>query len=184
MPINRSTEAENELSQKNNTNGEARRSTGSECIELIRNVMILHPDLPAANLVEPFIALADAELLIALDEILRAAYVIQTVKKLRARDRRQEAADGWLFPEVRKLAASLPPAVPVGKDETVERAKVVYEDLENYLKVLNKKNRERHKKRIAAVKALMALWPRRTSKTRGTTLADVDELRARRAGLI
>jgi hypothetical protein len=146
--------------------------------------MALYPELPAESLVEKINELAEPEFLFSLDQVLRSQFLIRTVKNLRASDRRAQAAQTWLFPEVQKIAAKLPPIIPIGKKKTVERAKASYEDLQNYLKVMNREDREKHKKRISAVKALMDLWPARTKKNQGTTLAQVDEAKARSAGLI
>ncbi len=99
------------------------------------------------------------------------------------RNRRAGPASKFIS-EIEDIALSLPKHVPVGNGKTVDRAEACYEDLKRYRKVLNQEFRERHKKRIAAVTALMELWPPRTKKLQGTTLAQVDAEKARRAGLI
>jgi hypothetical protein len=175
---------ENRPLQKRYTQAGTRPVSGKECEQLCRNAMDLNPGLPAANLVAEIIALAEPEYLSDLDQMLRARFFIRTVKALRARDHREEAAQLWLYPEIQKQVMQLPEAVPIGRGKTVERAKVIYKDLTRYLKILNKEDRERHQKRIAAVKALMKLWPTRTKNTQGRTLQEVDVAKARSAGLI
>jgi hypothetical protein len=170
--------------QESYTHGSARHVSGKECEELVRNTMALFPNLPAANLVQEIVTLAEPDFLAELDQTLRSRYFIRTVKRLRERDRSDESAAAWLFPEIREIAIKLPDLVPVGDGEKVERSKLHYEDLERYLKVLNQKDRERHQKRIAAVKALMELWPPRTKKLQGLTLAEIDANKARIAGLV
>ncbi len=89
-----------------------------------------------------------------------------------------------MFPEFKELTAELPQRIPIGGGEFVEILKVHYKNLKQYLKVLNERDRQRHEKRITAVKKLMDLWPPRSIKNRGMTLAELDAQKAKKAGLI
>lgn len=167
--------------QKGYTHGEPAVPVVESVTDLARNAIALYADLPATHFPPLVIELAEPELIAALDEILRTKYLIQLVRRLRRVDAKRPE-EGWLFPEIQEHAPNLPRLVALGKGKTVERAKLCYEHLEIRLKLLNKKHRE--SKEVAALVALMELWPPRTPKTQGLTLAEVDTMKARRAGLI
>ncbi len=161
-----------------------------ESLDLARNAMALHPKLPAAQLVGPIIEQAEPAFLDELDKALRSRHFIQAIKTVRSEDRREESVQGWLFPEIRAHAAKLPEMVPTGADKKLPKDKLRFEDLKRYLRVLIKKDSERQRTRrasnpqIVAVKSLMKLWPPRSKKTQGITLAEVDTQIATRAGLV
>lgn len=171
-------------SQKRNTHGDSRRVTGTECESVARDALALYPDMPALELAGRMAEFADPEFIAALDAQLRTRFWVRTILELRARERREKDAQDWLFPAIQEITAKLPARIPVGNKKTVPRGQIVYENLEQYLKVLNRRDRERHKKRIAAVLALMKLWPARSKKTQGITLSEVDRNKALHAGLI
>lgn len=143
---------------------------------IIRAVIDAEPDLPAAHLVDQITEFAGEELVAALDLSLRNEYIIRRAKLIRKRA--DESAQLWLYPAIQQHAPKLPNPVPIGDGETVERAKLCYKDLKRYLKILNQRSRDLHEKRIAAVQALMELWPARTKDNRGITLAQVDNMYA------
>lgn len=144
------------------------------------------PDLPSGNLVEHIVKLADEEFLARLDEILRARFFVQLARRALSIEKRAEAAQGMLFAEIREQAMKLPARLSVGKGRRVTRENLTYEDLKRRLAVLTAQSRDRFKnsREVAAVKALMKLWPTRSKTLQGLTLAEVDRRKAERAGLI
>ncbi len=156
-----------------------------ESENLYRNAKALHPDVPASHLVPHMIEMAEPEFLAELDIALRSQHFLKIARASIANDRRKQSApEQLLFPELKELAAELPQRIPIGGGEFVELLKLHYKNLKQYLKVLNERDRQRHEKRIAAVKKLMELWPPRSTKNRGMTLAQLDAQKAKRAGLI
>jgi hypothetical protein len=152
--------------------GDIRVNPRPEVDAIIRGVIDANSDLPAAHLVDQITDFCGEELTAALDLSLRNEYIIRRTKLLRKRA--SESEQLWLYPAIQQHAPRLPDPVPIGDGETVERAKVCYKDLKRYLKILNQRSRDLHEKRIAAVQALMELWPARTKDNRGITLAQVD----------
>jgi beta-phosphoglucomutase-like phosphatase (HAD superfamily) len=128
---------------------------------------------------------ADGDLRTDLSRLLLIKDFIARIRRLRAQQKRQERDSQLLFPELRGYVAQLPARLPIGDDVLVPSENACYADWQRYLKVLNAKDRDRHNnnKKIVAVKAIIKLWPE-SRKTRDTTLADVDELKARKAGII
>jgi hypothetical protein len=182
MPSNRTElRSKSRVLQKRYTHGEPAVPVVEGVTELARNAIALYPDVPATHFPSLIGELAEPELLAALDEILRAKYLIHLVRTLRRADTR-EPETGWLFPEIQEHAPNLPRRVALGKGKIIERAKLCYEHLEIRLKLLNKRHRQ--SKEVAALVALMDMWPPRTPKTQGLTLAELDTIKARRAGLI
>lgn len=182
MPSNRTEfRAKSRVLQKSYTHGEHAAPVAERVTELARNAIALYADLPATHFPPLIAEMGEPELLAALDEILRTKHLIQLVRALRRAESR-EPETGWLFPEIQEHAAQLPKRVPLGNGRTIERRELCYEHLEIRLKLLNKRHRE--SKEVAALEALMKLWPPRTPKTQGRTLAEVDAMKARRAGLI
>jgi hypothetical protein len=154
--------------------------------EFVCNARILYPDLPAVNLVERIIDMAEPEFLAELDGMLRAQHFIRVARMLRSEERRQQSRGDWLFPDIRENIEKLPRKVDVGGGKTKERADLIFEDLKRRLRVLSQKNRARLKDsaEVVAIQALMRIWPPRSRKTQGTTLGQVDVMKARKAGLI
>jgi hypothetical protein len=96
---------EDRVLQESHAHGDTRHVTGNECERLIRNAISLYPDLPAADLIEKLIALADPEFLATLDRQLRTQYLTHMMKTIRARDQREEGASAW---STRRVRASMP----------------------------------------------------------------------------
>ena len=182
MPSNRTGfQPKNRVLQKSYTQGEHGLPVAESVAELARNAVALYPDIPATHFPPLILELAEPELVAALDEMLRTKYLIQVVRKLRRAEPR-EPVEGWLFPEIEGHAANIPKRVQLGHGRTVERPKLCYKHLGIRLKLLNKRHREN--KEVTAIMALMDLWPPLTPKTQGLTLAEVDAMKARAAGLV
>lgn len=154
-------------------------------VDLISNARALHPDSPAANLLEPIYEMAEPEFLAELDRMLRAKYFLRLMLVDRIKAKREERASAWLTPEIREAALILPLRVPIGGDKEVPRSEMEYADTGRYLKYLDKEARDdrRTDKRRLAVKALRKLWPR-AQRARRMKLSEVDIVKAKRAGLI
>lgn len=90
----------------------------------------------------------------------------------------------YICPEIRSHAAKLPGHVPIGKGKTVKQSEACYENLADHLRNLNRENKRQHGWRTAHIRALMELWPPRTHHMQGLTLAEVDAMKARAAGLV
>ena len=149
--------------------------------QIAANAIALHPDLPATNLVEKAIGIADEALMAEVDTILRAQYFLRLIRTVRVKGTKDHQQMQWLFSGLRKAVTVLPSRVPIGEGRRKPLSDLNFEDLKRYLKVLNANDKARHvnNTKIVAVKELMKLWPARNKKNRGLTLKDVD---ARKAG--
>ena len=182
MPFNRTGfEPKSRVLQKSYTHGEPAVPVVERVAELARNAIDLYPDIPSAHFPPLIVELAEPEIIAAYGEIVRNQRLIALVRSLRRAENTAPAQE-WLFPEIQEHAANLPGRVYLGKGQRVDRAKLCYEHLTIRLKLLNKRHRE--SKEVAAIMALMELWPPRTATTQGRTLAQVDAMKARAAGLV
>ena len=153
--------------------------------DLAREVMVLYPELPAANLVEHIVDLAEPEFLAELDAMLRARHFLGVIRAERAKERREQREAEWLFPELREAVCALPLGVPIGGGKVVARGDLRFPDTGRYLKLLDKRHRDRRAEdeRRAAITLIRRLWPR-SKRARRMTLSEVDLVKARRAGLV
>lgn len=153
--------------------------------ELLETARALEPDAPLRNLIGPAIDLAEPEFLSALDMSLRSQWLLRVGRAMRAEKRREADASGWLFPQCRDAVLKIPARVDLGTGKRKNRGELTFEDLKRRLRVIAKKNRDRQKNNaeVAAIKSLMKLWPARSKKTQGTTLAEIDGIKAKRAGV-
>jgi hypothetical protein len=153
--------------------------------ELADNALVLHPELSTVNLLEHVIALAEPEFLADLDKVLRAKHFLRIIRLQRAQRRSEQCEAQWLFPEIRAAALLLPLRVPIGDGKSLPRGELRFSDTGRYLKVLDKRQRDlrRSDGKRAAIVLIRKLWPR-TQRAHRMTLAEVDVVRARRAGLI
>ena len=151
--------------------------------ELVRNAFALHPDLPAANLIEPIISLADAEFLEQLDRVLRAKHFLHVIRLERSKDRKESREAEWLFPEIREAALALPLRIPVGNGKTVARSDMKFADTGRFLKILDTQLRKHKEQQRAAIRTIRRLWPRSERALR-MTLVEVDRTKAKNAGLV
>jgi len=182
MPSNRTGfQSKNRVLQKSYTQGEHGLPVVGRVAELAHNAIALYPDIPATHFSPLIIELAEPELLAALDELLRVKYLVQIIRTLRRAESREPVAS-WLFPEIEAYAENIPKRVHLGNGRTIERPNLCYKHLGIRLKLLNKRHREN--KEVTAITALMELWPALTPKTQGLTLAEVDAMKARAAGLV
>lgn len=153
-----------------------------ESEELVLKAMLLHPDVPFANLAVLAMELADEEFLSDLDKHLRSAYFLRTARLIRARESQAKRESDWLFPEIREAVLKLPARVPIGEGRAIPRGELRFADTTRYLTVLNKQHRQsrnKNAKRIA-IMAIRKLWPRSKRASRTLTLAEVDALRAKK----
>ena len=158
--------------------------------DLVSNARALYPGVPVAHLIGEITSMAEPEFLSQLDAMLHAQHFTQTGRAMRAEEcaeerYRQLEAD-YLFPGIRENVARLPKRVDIGQGKKKDRAALSYEDLKRRLRVLDRRRRKRLETNAeaTAIKALMKLWPPRSKKAQGTTLAEVDAMKARQAGLI
>jgi len=107
-------------------------------------------------------------------------YFTAVLRRIRKEAKREKNTSGWLFGPIRELAADLPAKIPVGKGLTVDLDEAYYTDFKLYIIELNRKSEIRNRKRVAAAKKLMALWPARSRGRGGAglTLAQVDAKKA------
>ena len=136
------------------------------------------------NLLPTILELAHEDFLAELDSILRVKHFLAAIGTVRASERRAAAESAWLSPQIRELALQLPTRLKLAGD-SVRRAELRYKHLRRWVKVLNQADRDRHKNnlKILAARNLMKAWPR-SAKARRMTLAEVDAMKAQRAGLI
>jgi hypothetical protein len=153
--------------------------------EAVRNTLLLHPKLPAANLIEHVIEQAGNDLVADIDAALHTRYFLNLIRLERADNRQQAQATEWLFPEIREQALVLPANIPIGDGKKVARNDLHFSDTARYLKLLDQDDRDRKKKdpRRAAIKRIRRMWPRSKKARRDMTLAEVDALKAKRAGI-
>jgi hypothetical protein len=181
MPFNRTeSEPKSRVSQKNYMQHEPALPVVERVAELARNAIVLYPDIPSAHFPPLIVELAEPEIIAAYDELVRNQRLIALVRSLR-RAENTEPAQEWLFPEIQEHAANLRKRFSIGS-KTVERSKACRKDLERRLKLLNKKHRGNTE--VIALTALIEMWPPLTPHTQGLTLAEVDAMKARAAGLV
>jgi|SRR5271157_796742 len=181
MPFHRTeSESKSRVLRKSYTQHEPALPVVERVTELARNAIALYPDIPSTHFPPLIIELAEPETIAAYDDIVRNQRLIALVRSLR-RAENSEPAQEWLFPEIQEHAANLPKRFSIGP-KTVERSKACRKDLERRLKLLNKKHRDN--KQVVALTALIEMWPPLTPHTQGLTLAEVDAMKARAAGLV
>lgn len=148
---------------------------------LARNAIALHPELPAGNLLDVMLEIAEPDFLAELDAMLRGRHLVTAVRTERAKDRRQQQESAWLSPQIRSAAMALPVRVPIGDGKTIPRDKLEYAHLDLYLEVLANQDKARWEQdaKRAAVEQIRKLWPRAKKRPRLMTLAEVDAVKAK-----
>lgn len=139
----------------------------NETVELARNGIILHPDLPAIQLAEIMLnELAEADFLAELSKALTIRRFTLAINAERRKDKKPAET-----PPLFAGLDSLPRLIAVnGKRHSFETATITH--LRAYLKTANK----RHKERIAQVKSVLDLMKKYAGEKHGITVAQVAAL--------
>jgi hypothetical protein len=140
-----------------------------ESLELVRNAIILHPDLPAIQLSENLVNGAEKSFLAELNRALAIRHFAQMIQSERRKTKEASAPQPSLF-GMDELPRRI--ITPEGKRPLLKAATTT--QIRAYVKTLNAKHRER----IAQLQSVLKIMGKYARKNRGITASEAAQLEA------